>query len=271
MMGTPAQLQRQRQSSAASARRTARSRLSPRHPKLRARRRQHVFEGQRLKVEAVTGVVVGGDGLGIAVDHDGLVAVFAQREGSMAAAIVELDPLPDAVGPAAQDDDFLARWARLRPPPRRSNCRGMACKLSNSAAQVSTRLNTGLTPMLLAQACTDFFRAVQPPQRLVSRSSEKPMRLTSRIVRGSASSGRQSPHFNCIVGNLLKLVQEPWIHRGHRAISRTVMSLLKGVANVGQPLGMRRHQALASDARLDVAAEAACPSPASAPPSSALA
>ena len=30
-----------------------------------------------------------------------------QREAGMAAAIVELDPLPDAVGPAAEDDDLL--------------------------------------------------------------------------------------------------------------------------------------------------------------------
>ena len=35
---------------------------------------EDVFEGERLEVEAVAGVVVGGDGLGIAVDHDGLDA-----------------------------------------------------------------------------------------------------------------------------------------------------------------------------------------------------
>ena len=37
---------------------------------------EHVFERKRLKVKAVAGVVVGGDGLRVAVDHDGLVAVF---------------------------------------------------------------------------------------------------------------------------------------------------------------------------------------------------
>ena len=35
---------------------------------------EHVLEGQRLEVEPVGGVVVGGDGLGVAVDHHGLVA-----------------------------------------------------------------------------------------------------------------------------------------------------------------------------------------------------
>ena len=38
-----------------------------------------VLERQRLEVEAIGGVVVGGDGLGVAVDHDRLVA--ARREG----------------------------------------------------------------------------------------------------------------------------------------------------------------------------------------------
>ena len=69
--------------------------------------RPHVFERQRLEVEAVAGVVVGRDGLGIAVDHDRLVAVVAQRERCVAAAVVELNSLPDAVGPAAENDDFL--------------------------------------------------------------------------------------------------------------------------------------------------------------------
>ena len=67
-----------------------------------------VFFGQRLEIEAIGGVVVGRDGFGIAVDHDGFIAGFAEREGGMAAAIVELDALADAVGTAAEDDDLLA-------------------------------------------------------------------------------------------------------------------------------------------------------------------
>ena len=35
---------------------------------------EHVLEGERLEVEPVGGVVVGGDGLRVAVDHHGLVA-----------------------------------------------------------------------------------------------------------------------------------------------------------------------------------------------------
>ena len=64
----------------------------------------HVLVRQRLEVEAVGGVVVGRDGLGVAVDHHGLVAGVAQRHGGVHAAVVELDALPDAVGPRPEDD-----------------------------------------------------------------------------------------------------------------------------------------------------------------------
>ena len=65
---------------------------------------QHVLRRQRLEIEPVGGVVVGRHRLRIAVDHDGFVAGLLQREGGVAAAIVELDALADAVRPAAEDD-----------------------------------------------------------------------------------------------------------------------------------------------------------------------
>ena len=70
---------------------------------------EHVFQRHRLEVQAVAGVVVGGHRLRVAVDHDGLVAVLAHRQRRMHAAVVELDALADAVGPAAQHHDLLAR------------------------------------------------------------------------------------------------------------------------------------------------------------------
>ena len=82
------------------------------HADLRARLRlvvvdgEHVFKNERLEVEPVAGVVVGRDGLGIAVDHDGLVAVVLERERRVAAAVIELDSLPDAVGTGAENDDL---------------------------------------------------------------------------------------------------------------------------------------------------------------------
>ncbi len=70
---------------------------------------EHVLGGQRLEVEPVGGVVVGRDRLGVAVDHDGLGAGLRQREGGMAAAVVELDALADAVRASPQDDHLVAR------------------------------------------------------------------------------------------------------------------------------------------------------------------
>ena len=74
---------------------------------------QHVFGGQRLEIEPVGGVIVGRNRFRIAVDHDRLIARLRQREAGVDAAIIELDPLPDPVRSAAQDDDLLA-VARLR-------------------------------------------------------------------------------------------------------------------------------------------------------------
>src|SRR5579859_6127711 len=68
--------------------------------------REYVFKGERLKVEAITGVIVGRDRFRIAVDHDGFVTIVVQREGGVAAAVVKLNALANSVGAAAQDEDF---------------------------------------------------------------------------------------------------------------------------------------------------------------------
>ena len=62
-----------------------------------------VLVGERLKVQAVRGVVVSRDGLGVAVDHDGLEAAGRQRVARVHAAVIELDTLTNAVGAGAQD------------------------------------------------------------------------------------------------------------------------------------------------------------------------
>jgi hypothetical protein len=66
---------------------------------------QHVLGGQRLEEQQVAGVVVGADRLGVRVDHDRLDAHLAQREAGMAAAVVELDSLADAIRAAAENHD----------------------------------------------------------------------------------------------------------------------------------------------------------------------
>ena len=72
----------------------------------------HVLERERLEVELVGGVVVGGDGFGVAVDHDRLVPRIGERVGRVHAAVIELDALTDAVGACAQDHRALLRLRR---------------------------------------------------------------------------------------------------------------------------------------------------------------
>ena len=68
---------------------------------------EDVLEGQRLEVEAVGHVVVGRDGLRVAVDHDRVI-VLAELLHRVHAGVVELDALADAVGAGSEDDDGLA-------------------------------------------------------------------------------------------------------------------------------------------------------------------
>ncbi len=70
---------------------------------------QHILEGERLEVQARRGVVVGRHRLRVAVHHHRVDAHLLQSEGRMHAAVVELDPLPDAVRARAQDHDGVAR------------------------------------------------------------------------------------------------------------------------------------------------------------------
>ena len=80
--------------------------------------RGHVLERQRLEVQPVGGVVVGGDRLRVAVDHHRVAAQLAHGLGGVHAAVVELDPLADPVGARAEDDHAgplagRASWLRV--------------------------------------------------------------------------------------------------------------------------------------------------------------
>ena len=67
-----------------------------------------VLKGQRLKVEPVRGVIVRGHGFRVGIDHDGHDSGVAQGKGGVAAAVVKLDALTDAVGPAAKNEHLAA-------------------------------------------------------------------------------------------------------------------------------------------------------------------
>ena len=67
-----------------------------------------VLTGERLEVELVSRGIVGGDGLRIVVDDDGLEAELPDRPHGMDRGVVKLDALPNANGAGAEDDDLFA-------------------------------------------------------------------------------------------------------------------------------------------------------------------
>ena len=68
-----------------------------------------VFERERLEVQARGDVVVGGDGLRVAVDHDGLVPGRSQHHGGVHARVVEFNALTDPVGARTENHDRRIR------------------------------------------------------------------------------------------------------------------------------------------------------------------
>ncbi len=64
---------------------------------------QHALRVERLEVESGRGIEVGGNGLRVGVDHHRRAAVLAQRLSGLNGAVVELDALPDAHRPGADD------------------------------------------------------------------------------------------------------------------------------------------------------------------------
>ena len=149
---------------------------------------EHVFERQRLEVQAVGGVVVGGHGFRIAVDHDGLESVLAQRQRRVHAAVVELDALADAVRSAAEDHD-LALGRR----------RGLAF-LFVGGIQVGRGggefRRAGVDALVhrthaLARGASRACPFRDCPVSRASRLSENPLRLSSRM-RSASSEDRPS-------------------------------------------------------------------------------
>ena len=61
----------------------------------------YIFVRKRLEIQLVGSVVIGGHGLGVTVDHDGLKAFRRKRVGGMHAAVIEFDALANAVGTRA--------------------------------------------------------------------------------------------------------------------------------------------------------------------------
>ena len=145
--------------------------------------RRDVLERQRLEVEPVGRVVVGRDRLGVAVDHDRLEAGLRERVAGVDAAVVELDPLADPVGPAAEDRRPCAcPSGSTRSRPRRSS--------RSTASPPRTR------PRRCRSSCRRGGRrapgAARGPRLLVAahRARERPVGEAEALGRAELSRGR---------------------------------------------------------------------------------
>ena len=212
---------------------------------------EDVFEGERLKVEAVAGVVVGGDGLRVAVDHDGLVAVVAEREGRMAAAIVKLDSLPDAVRSGTKDDDLgLVRRGRLvlfvvgRVEVR---CHGL--ELGGAGID---ELEDGADALLFAQFPDplDAVVAFQLPLRRDALVAEA-MRLSLRSCSVEIASGETVLEGLLRQRDFANLMQEPGVHAGEARDFAHAHAAFECETDVAEALRFRRDEPLGQATRLE--------------------
>ena len=169
---------------------------------------EHVLVGQRFEVEPVRGVVVGRHGLGVAVDHDRLVARFGEGETGVHAAVVELDPLSDAVGtrPEDQHPRFGRRRDLVLVLPGRVVVRRLRGELRRARVH---RLERGQHPG--RDPGGPHPRLVGPPQVGQLGVAEPQLFDSAPVAPGQprrAAGGRQPGPFGAEAGYL---VQEPGV------------------------------------------------------------
>src|SRR5208283_1550132 len=212
---------------------------------------KHILERKRLEVEAVAGVVVGRDRLRIAVDHDGFVAILAQRVAGVAAAVIKFNSLPDAIGTGTENHNLLLRRGRgfVFFFVRGVEIRRVAFELRGAGIDA---LVDRLQAVLLAEVANLFLAAfaVQTP------GSGEPSIGEAHALGFAQQVGGNRFHWMLLqlqlhVVNLFELVEEPGIDRGHLRDLLDRMPLANGVLHVGQALGMRSDQALCENFGLD--------------------
>ena len=170
---------------------------------------EDVLERQRLEVEAVGGVVVGRDRLGVAVDHHRVAAGLAHGHRRVHAAVVELDALADAVRARAEDHharpvaapDLVARPRRAPSPSRstasRPRTRPRRCRPTlNVRSPRERRLGVAARAPQLAQEPGVDRRCARGAPRPASRRGAAPRagrRSGRRPASPAASAGRRRP------------------------------------------------------------------------------
>ena len=200
---------------------------------------EHVLGGQRFEVEPVRGVVVGGDRLRVAVHHHRLVAGLGQGLAGVDAAVVEFDPLADAVRARAEHHHrALRRSAGPRPRPRRSRrSRGSAPGTRRRRCPPACRWSPPRPPA----------GAGGPPLRCGRRGGlpggrQKPVRLARRSRPGSRLTGLQFPAHR---DDLADPIDEPAVDAGAAGDLGGVEAAAQRLADLEDAL-RRRHRRGAS-------------------------
>ncbi len=193
---------------------------------------QHILERQGLEVQPVGSVIVGRDGLRVAIDHDGLEPVLAQLQRGVHTAVIELDTLADAVRTTAQDHDLAAvGWIRLAllliggvEVSRRGREFGRA-----GVHALVDRHDTQLVPLRadralrhvdeLAQAAVREALALEQPQALGVECA-KAFLADARLFLDQILHLREEPRID--VGQLVNALERPAGPEGIRDIQQSV-------------------------------------------------
>ena len=186
---------------------------------------QHLLGAKGLEVEPVGRVVVGGDGLGIAVDHDRLVAECAEGLHGVDAAVVELDALADPVRPRAENDDRAAsarpaatrpprprssRGSSSSPPPRRRTSRPAETTGARPRSGGAARSASSLSPQAVGEV------GVRPAEPLEA----EPVGLDE--VRAPSGRGERR-------ARSLQLLPKPWMQPRREVVERRPRRLRAGI------------------------------------------
>ncbi|RMU21617.1 hypothetical protein ALP35_05604 [Pseudomonas savastanoi pv. glycinea] len=199
---------------------------------------KHVFQGDRLEVQAVRGVVIGGNGFRVAVDHDGLVPVFTQRQGRVYTAVVELDTLADTVRATAEDHDLVARrrvgFALFF--VRRVQVRGVGCELGG--AGVDALVDREHVQLVTMRTQVLFGNADQLGQARIGEA------LALEAEHQVTIDCRQAQRLDLlfVLDQIFDLHQEPGVNHVHGEDFFNRHACAEGVGDVPDTLGTRHSQ-----------------------------
>ena len=212
---------------------------------------EYVFERQGLEIKTVAGIVIGRDSLGIAVHHDGLVTVVAESECGVTAAIIEFNPLPDPVRPAAENDDFFLFGRRRLVFFLVGRVEIGSEAFEFGGASIDAFINRRQF-VLLAQM-SDLFLcafATQPPNTREPAVGEAHALGIAEHFGGNRFH-RMLFQLKLHIVNLFELVEEPRIDGGHLCQIFYRVPLAQSVSNIRKPLRMRCDQTLSKNFGFD--------------------